>query len=163
MKTLHKLFGVGMLAMAAASASADPIFVGQWDLFGGESWATATAPVLTGQEAAALLYGGLASDYLISTNGDDAANINFSAWYDRYGYGPIIDAQDYKVDTGILGVYDTWGDRSARIQDNAGGQNLMNFAFRVQGPSADVPEPLTGGLLGVGLLGMALARRRKPK
>jgi hypothetical protein len=48
------------------------------------------------------------------------------------------------------------------VRDGAAGLGLMNYAFRVV-PDAPgrVPEPLTCALMGIGLMGMALARRRK--
>jgi hypothetical protein len=162
MNVLKKSLSAVLLTIAAASASAAPIFVGSWDLYGGENWSGHTAPVLTGQAAAATLFGGTASDYVISTMGDNVGSINFSAWYDVYRFGPSLHAQDYFVDTGSIGVYDRPGDTSAYIRDNAGGDNLINYAFRVE-PAADVPEPLTLGLMGIGMLGMGLARRRKAK
>lgn len=161
MNILKKVLGGAILALAAAGASAAPVFVGSWDLYSGVNWWTGEAPTYTGQEAAAALFGGSASDYVISTNGSNVADINQSAWYDQYGIGPAIFAQDYRHDTFNIGVYDTYGDTSAMIRDNAGGQNLMNYAFRVDG--ANVPEPLTVGLMGLGLAGMAVARRRQAK
>jgi hypothetical protein len=50
-------------------ASATPIFAGQWNLYSDPYWIP--TKVLTGQEAAALLFGGSASDYLISTVGSE--------------------------------------------------------------------------------------------
>jgi hypothetical protein len=158
MKVINKLLGALLLAIASAAASAAPVYVGSWDLYSGEFWSTASAPILSGQDAAAALFGGVASDYVISTKGSDAADIDFSAWYDVYGGGLHIDLQDYRVDSGDLGIYDATGDTSAMIRDNAQGLDLMNYAFRV---TASVPEPLPLALMSLGLAGMALARRRK--
>ena len=159
MKALKQVFTAIVLAAAAASVSAAPIFAGAWDLYSGESW-TNNAPTLTAQMAAASLFGGEASDYVISTNGDNVADINSMAWYDGYAVGPHIAAQDFMIDTGVIGIYDRPGDASAMIRDNAGDRGLMNYAFRVDA-TADVPEPVSAGLLGLGLAGMAFARRRK--
>jgi hypothetical protein len=160
MKLFNKLGAMVLLAIAAASASAAPVYVGSWDLYSGEFWYTGSAPVLSGRDAAAALFGGVASDYVISTKGSGAADIDFSAWYDVYGRGVHIDLQDYRVDSGDLGIYDTTGDTSAMIRDNASGLNLINYAFR---QTASVPEPLPLALMSLGLAGMALARRRKQK
>lgn len=160
MKNLSKALSAVLLSIAAVSASAAPIFVGSWELYSGESWTTHRAPILTGQMAAAALYGGNAEDYVISTNDASIENINNSAWYDQYGIGVGIFAHDYLVDSGNIGVYDVRGDTSAMIRDNASQFGHMNYAFRVDAPAA-VPEPLTVGLIGAGMLGMAFTRRRK--
>jgi hypothetical protein len=160
MKNLTKALSAVLLTVAAVSASAAPIYVGAWNLYSGENWGSHTAPILTGQMAAAELFGGAADDYVISTNGDSVANINYLAWYDQYGLGLDQFAQDYLSDSGQIGVYDTMGDTSAMIMDNGRNSGAMNYAFRVDAP-ADVPEPLTVGLIGAGMLGMAMARRRK--
>lgn len=160
MKKAWKLaLAAASLAMCA-SASAAPVFVGSWNLYGGQGWWTGTAPTYTAQEAAALLFGGIASDYVVSTAGNSVAAINYSAWYDRYAIGPGVYAQDYRVDSGTLGVYDRPMDSSAYIRDNASGnQHMNNYAFRVENTN-QVPEPLTVGLLGLGLAGMAAVRRK---
>jgi hypothetical protein len=160
MKLTKKLLAAVILAGSAASAFAAPSYVGSWDLYSGADW-HAHPPTYTAQEAAAALFGGLASDYLISTVGIDAALINQMGWYDQYGIGPATFAQDYRVDGGVVGQYDINGDTSAMIMDNAAGGNLINYAFRVDSTGADVPEPLSLGLMGLGLAGLAAARRRK--
>lgn len=160
MKNLTKALSAVLLTVAAVSASAAPIYVGSWELYSGETWTTHTAPILTGRMAAAALFGGDADDYVISTNSDSVANINFMAWYDQYGIGPAQFAQDYRSDSGNIGLYDARGDSSAMIRDNASEQGMMNYAFRIDAP-ANVPEPLSAGLIGAGMLGMAMARRRK--
>jgi hypothetical protein len=136
------------------------VYVGSWDLYSNGSWMSFDAPILSGQDAAAYLFGGVASDYVISTQGTNVANIDFSAWYDVYGSGIRFDAQDYRVDTGEPGIYDTDGDTSAMVEDNARGLGLVNYAFR---QAASVPEPLPLALMSLGLAGMALARRRRPR
>lgn len=160
MKNLSKALSAVLLSITAVSASAAPIFVGSWELYSGESWTTRTAPILTGQMAAAALFGGDAEDYVISTNGASIENINNSAWYDRYAIGVAVFAHNFLADTGNIGVYDSYGDTSAMIRDNASSTGHMNYAFRIEEPAA-VPEPLTVGLMGAGMLGMALSRRRK--
>lgn len=163
MKLFNKLSGMALLALATSSASAAPVYMGSWDLYSGGSWLSFDAPILSGQDAAAYLFGGVAGDYVISTKGDDVANIDFSAWYDVYGGGAggvHIDRQDYRVDSGDLGVYDTAGDTSAMVEDNARGLGAINYAFRAP---ASVPEPMPVALMSLGLASMALARRRRPK
>jgi len=161
MKTIRHLVTAALLA-ASTAAAAMPVYVDQWNLSDGTYWRQG-APVLSGQQAAALLFGGSAGDYLISTVGPNAADINRMAWYDQYGYVPATFAQDYVSDDGQPGLYDSASDASALVNDHlyrgAGAYPYVNYAFRVEAGGA-VPEPLSVGLMGAGLLGLALARRR---
>jgi len=162
MKLIKHTLAIAILS-ASAIASAAPLFVGSWDLFSGPSYLD--EPTLyTAQQAAAALFGGVAGDYVISTAGSAVADIDYRAWYDQYGLGVASFAQDYLSDTGVIGVYDTVLDASAMVQDHGyfdgGAYPYVNYAFRINA-SAEVPEPMSVALLGAGLLGMALLRRRR--
>ena len=169
MKLTKPAFFLGLLAgvlSAGAIASAAPLFAGSWNLYDGPYYAGPTLPQLyTGQQAAAFLFGGNAGDYVISTAGSDAVNIDYQAWYDESGFKPYIYAQDYVSDDGAPGLYDAWHDASAMVMDHlyqgTGPYPFVNYAFRVTEAAADVPEPLSVGLLGAGLLGMGLVLRRR--
>ena len=171
MKLIKPTFFLGLIAGvlgAGAIASASPLFAGAWDLYSGPYYADPELPPLyTGQQAAAFLFGGNPGDYVISTAGRDATAIDYQAWYDHSGFVPGIHAQDYMRDDGVPGRYDAWHDASAMVMDHyyqgAGPYPYVNYAFRITdaGGAADVPEPLSVGLMGAGLLGMALVRRRR--
>jgi hypothetical protein len=166
MKPIRHLIAAALLG-ASALASATPMFAGEWNLYSHPYWQDNPPPaVLSGQQAAAILFGGSASDYLISTAGIDAADINGMAWYDHYGYrnSQAQHPQDYYADRNGNGLYDRSGDSSAMVMDHPyTGQSpypFVNYAFRVQADAA-MPEPLSVGLMGAGLLGLALRRRRR--
>lgn len=155
--------------VVAMPASAAWVYVGSWTPYMAEApyWDDPAfypnGPLAyTGQEAAALLFGGNAGDYAISTVSADVADINFSAWYDVIGLGGDIFAQDYSQK--YLGLYYgpqlDWvngGAASAFIRDNF--VNETNYAFRWDG--GVVPEPATWAMMiaGFGLVGSALRRR----
>lgn len=145
---------MGVLAMN--SASAITTYVGSWQVDQGPAWKTAPH-AYTGQEAAALLFGGSATDYIISTVDNTVKNINYMAWESTYGVsGGSQVADDFSVSTG--GNYSRYGNTSTYIIDNAIGSTYTNYAFEV----TPVPEPETYVMLlaGLSVLGF-VARRRK--
>ncbi|MES2150910.1 MAG: PEP-CTERM sorting domain-containing protein [Pseudomonadota bacterium] len=125
-----------------------------------------SAPALTGQEAAAFLFGGAASNYVISTMGSSPIQIDSLAWVSTWGgacagvfpCGTKV-AQDFSVSH--AGAYAYYGDTSALITDWAIGSQFTNYAFLVtDSDSGAVPEPASIALLGLGIIGLVSIRRQ---
>ena len=111
----------------AATSGGTSQFVGSWAVNTGAPFGL-NPPTYTGQEAAAVIFGGNASDYLISTVSDQVADINSQAHIDVHGGGSAIVAHDFKVDTGAVG-YNTSGDTSAYVINHA--NSNVNYAFKI--------------------------------
>jgi hypothetical protein len=161
---LVTFFSLGLLIFALNPAlAATYSYVNSWQVDQGPFW-TSVPQAYTGQEAAAYLFGGLPSDYAISTVDSNPLNIDFQAWVSTWGgacggaypCGTIV-AENYKVSTG--GLYSTTGDTSAYVMDWAQGPQYTNYAFKVVG----VPEPSFIFLLGTGIAGVGLSISRRKK
>ena len=158
---------VCVMTFVAANAHAGYMFVGTFELGDGPLWYD-MPEVLTGQEAAALIFGGNAGDYAISTDDDtlDALTITNTAWVDGYGVRISERAENFKIDVGPVGY--SPGDYSAYVHDHdfpiLGGPyvpgnnsgNYINYVWRFQAdpPTAATPEPASLALWGLGSLGL---------
>lgn len=160
-KFLGKCIAVCALVFSSSLIAA-PIYVGSWDTYNtdGPDWSDFTTPTYTGQEVAALLFGGNATDYVISTVGPDPLAINNMVWLDQIYIGTGLFGESYRVDSNGNGIYDIQGDTSAWVRDNGQGDGLINYAFLIeQTPGGTVPAPAPLLLLGIGLAALGLRAR----
>jgi hypothetical protein len=156
MKRVALLGAVLLICMASQLRADTYIYVGSWNVEAGPAWGTVPT-AYTGQAAAAFLFGGTASDYVVSTVSNDPTQVNFENWVDGWGrVDAEVVAENYVVSTS--GLYENPGDTSAYVHDHGG--TYTNYAFLDESVAA-TPEPGSLLLLGSGILGLALITRRK--
>ena len=165
-----------LLTFSTSAFALNYVYVGAWEVDQGALW-TSEPMAFSGQQAAALLFGGNADDYAISTIGSDPLTVNQEAWYSVLGYngpndGGIAFADNYLSSNSSQspGYYYSgnsyrWQDptesASAFVLDNAYGSANTNYAFKIE--NVGIPEPASLLLLSLGLLGLAGVRKKFKK
>ena len=165
LKMLVAAAALAAATLVSSAASAAITYVGSWQVDQGPSWTTVPS-AYTGQQAAALLFGGAASGYMISTVDNTVANINRKSWVSVWFAGSFPDCSGFPCGrqvadnsvTSTGGLYQNPGDESAYVRDWAIGAQFTNYAFT----GSAAPEPAAWGLMisGFGMAG-AMIRRRK--
>jgi hypothetical protein len=158
------------LSLFACNASASIYnYVGSFNVSQGPAWQS-NPDVYSAVEAAALIFGGNASDYAVSINSD---TVTHTAWYDGWGdHTGRVFADTFKLDLGLPGynAIDSVGD-FGRVADNGGygdgtaaaysayvldGISDVNYVWR----ASPVPVPAAVWLFGSALLGLVGVSRR---
>ncbi len=149
---------VAFLSVSASAFANTYTYVGSWEVSDGPSWFN-VPPAYSGQEAAALLFGGSASDYIISTVSTGAPN--GEAWYSTWGgaCGGNFPCGTQAPDNSVVtetGYYSLPGDTSAYVADWAVGSQFTNYAYL-----AATPEPGFYGFLALSLGALAVVVRQR--
>ena len=159
---------LSLFVIAIGAANAAPTYVGSYQVDGGgaaPAWGT-NPPTYTGQEAAALLFGGSPDDYFISIDpSQDPSSITHTAHEDIWAGPDTIFAENAKI---YAGNYNDLGfpnsASSAYVYDHA--DSAVNYVWRVNRDDVPAPngapvtpEPCSIATLLLGGIGLAFKKR----
>lgn len=177
---MKKMLLASALTIAASAAQSVTLtYVGSWWVYDGplisvQGFESTTTQTYTGQEVAALLFGGVASHYAISTVSDQVADINFSTWIQGWGdpvaYGP---SGEIPPPQGFSFNPDGYGSHAAPFPSDtvypayahdhfSDPMVAINYAFQITAPTS-VPAPAALPLLAGSIGCCAILRRYKRK
>jgi hypothetical protein len=163
---------LALLLFASTALWAAPVYVGSFNVYDGPVW-NSNPNVLSALETAAMLFGGLPTDYAISVDPSlDPSTITHTAWLDGYGdetYLVTPAAEDYSLSS-IGGGYNYYPSFSAWVCDHANcidygypatsglpGDNYTNYVWLLD---TGVPEPSAWCMVSAGLGVLAMFGRK---
>jgi hypothetical protein len=133
-------------------------YIGSFQVNDGPAWSS-TVEMFNGLDAAEEVFGNLAENMLYALSTLDSGLVNHLANYDGYGQSNHVFAEDIIVDINGNGLYNSegagQGDWSAYITDHS--NTNVNYVFQ-RTVNAQIPEPTTLAIFGLGLLGLASRR-----
>ncbi|GEM_PF-5973240 len=111
-------------------------YVGRYNVHAGPLYSD-NPRCYSAKEAAALKFGGDASDYAISTNGIDPAQVNNRAFVDGWGDASFLVTpvhEDFKKGNTYAETGQYFSTYSAYVRDHYGSGDHFNYVFRIKRP-----------------------------
>jgi hypothetical protein len=152
--------------MVCPDARAGLVYVGAFNVGDGPFFGDDPV-VYSARDAAALIFGGVYTDYAISTiNSTDPSTVNFKAFVDGYNdpqYLTTAVSEDFKLGTTYLTSGGAGGAYSAFVSDHVT-DPVYNYVWQITADPVGAPAPATlfPAILGA-ISAVRLIRRRKPE